>query len=399
MKKVLVLVVAMLALAGMATLAYADVIIFQDSQVYPFANWQGSNQDNYGTSTQPNRHSLSDWVVMSPFIGAPTDPDLVGNYVIKLDYDMSTLVYPAANEAWSGHLMRASPKVSLVGVTQFSCKVRADLATTGSPVIDKIVTSDSNDGLINISTGFSIGSATWTTVSSSAGAFTGRNMSAVPTPFGLYMVASANSGVSNTGSPNHVIIYVDDIKFTGGSSGAVRVTMTTGVVGVQVDNTINFDLLAPLAANTSYNSARIGNTIPPYAPNVNNHFDVTNIGSEAADYDLSLVNPGGWTAVNPNSAADALSWSLGTDQYAIWGVFTSTDTTTGPSGEANYGSEDVITTALTLSTNVIPYVYSDGSVATETGVNVPKNRIRRLWIALHTPPLSTVANTQQITIA
>lgn len=393
MKKLLALVVTVLALAGLTAIAYADVTIFKDSAVYPFANWQGANQANYGTTTQPNTHSITDGVVISPF----SEP---GNYVIKIDFDMSTLASPRANEAWSGHLMTATPGASLVGVTQFNCRVRQDSLTTGgNPIIDKIVTSNSSAGLINVQVKIPVTTG-WTPVTSDAGAFAGVNMSAVPIPFGIYMTASDNTGISNSGPglANHVVIYIDDIVFTGGSSGAVRVTMTSGVVGVNVENTINFDLIAGgLTTNASYNSASIDSGS---LTSLNNHFKVTNIGSltDTADYDLSLVNPGGWTAINPGSNAATATLTV-TDTYAIWGVFNSGvsgSEDAPPAALTDYGVEDVITTALNLSTGTV-YTYPG---ATGNGVNVLPgvSGVRNLWIALHTPPLSTTSSTQQIMI-
>ncbi len=386
MKKLLVLVVTVLAIVGLASMAYADTTIFADSLAFAFATWQGSNQDNYGTTTTPNLHSITESVVTSPWAGTGDDP--VGNTVLKIDFDMNP-VAGNANESWSGHLMSApGAGVKLAGVSRFSFKIRGDAATSGSPQIDKLVCSDANSNLINIvNPGYSVpDSSAWFTYTTDANFFAGKNMSGIPIPFGIYMTSSANASVTNStpSLPNgnrHVIFYLDDVKFLGGSSGSVLVTMMTGVIGVQIDGNINF---GQVLAKTPYNSSDlIGNRF----------FTVTNVGNATINYDLNLFNPGGWTAVNPGTGLSFFTPVTAQDTYALYGLFTA-QSAPAPMLE-DYQADDVITTIPQMS-GTSKYSFPDGSAQ---GVNIAAGEIRQLFIGLFTPPLSSVSTTQQISIA
>ncbi|MDD5491677.1 MAG: hypothetical protein PHV60_03220 [bacterium] len=362
MKKLLVLVVAVLALAGLASMAYADTIIFQDSWAYAFATWQGSNQATYPA----NPHAIVDTVVLSPFTGE------TGNYVGRMIYDKT-------QESWSGHLTAASPGANLSGVTRLQFKVRSDDTMPIPVVINKVVVNDSNNAALTIKAGFEAPLGTWSTVQSDAGAFDGRNMAAVTMPFGFYMVDADNAGITG-----NCIFYFDDVKFVGGSTGTVRVTLTSGVVGVQIEQSVNFDLIGGITTNTSYNSADIGD-------DTQNHFIVTNKGTDPCYYRVYLINPGGWTAVTPSAAADTLSLTV-TDTYALYGQFAQTGTSLA-GNMASYAAVDGITTTAKAAAAGILDFSGAGD-----GYNVAANAARNLWIALHTPPTTSVGATQQITV-
>ncbi|MDD5259048.1 MAG: hypothetical protein PHD29_03730 [bacterium] len=384
MKKLLVLVVTVLAIVGLASMAYADTTIFGDSLAYAFANWQGSNQDNYGTTTTPNLHSITESVVTSPWSGVG---DPIGNTVLKIDFDMNT-VAGNANESWSGHLMTAPGGVKLSGVSRYTFKIRGDAATSGTPQIDKLVCSDANSNLINIvNPGYAVpDSSAWVTFTTDANFFAGKNMSGVPIPFGVYMTSSANASVTNgtPGLPNgnrHVIFYLDDVKFLGGSSGSVLVTMMTGVIGVQIEGNINF---GQVTAATALNSADlIGDKF----------FTVTNVGNATINYDVNLFNPGGWTAEDPGHSLSTPNLVTEQDRYALYGLFTQ-QFTIAP-GLADYQADDAITTAPQMSGSS-KYSFPDG---TSQGVGINAGDIRQLYIGLYTPLLSSVSTTQQISIA
>lgn len=364
MKKVLVLVVAILALASLATMAHADTIIFQDSWAYAFATWQGSNQDTYPADP----HAITDSAVLSPFSGE------TGNYVGKMIYNKS-------QEAWSGHLTSAAG-VNLSGVTRLQFKVRSDDSMNVPVVINKVVVNDSNNAALTIKAGFEAPLGSWSTIQSDAGTFEGRNMAAVKMPFGFYMGDTDNSGIT-TG--DNCIFYFDDVKFVGGGTGTVRVTLTSGVVGVQIEQSVNFDLvLGGITTNTSYNSADIGD-------DTQSHFIVTNKGTDPCYYRVSLINPGGWTAVAPFLGANSISLSR-QDEYCLYGQFAQVGAS--PAGDmASYAVADgITTTAKAADAGVLDYS------GTGDGRNVAKDAVRNLWIALHTPASTGVGTTQEIKV-
>lgn len=363
MKKVLVLVVAILALASLATMAHADTIIFQDSWAYAFATWQGFNQDYY--PAQP--HAIVDAAVLSPFMGE------TGNYVARMTYNKT-------QEAWSGHLTAATG-ANLSGVTRLEFKVRSADTMNVPVVINKVVVNDSNNAALTIKAIFEAPIGSWSTIQSDAGTFEGRNMAAVKVPFGFYMTSTDNAGITD----DNCIFYFDDVKFVGGGTGTVRVTMTSGVVGVQIEQSVNFDLvLGGITTNTSYNSADLGDDIQ-------NHFIVTNKGTDPCYYRMSLINPGGWTAVTPTYPADTQTLTV-QDQYCLYGQFAQIGA--NPAGDmSSYGiSDGIITTARAANIGVFDYGTSGA------GYNVAKDAARNLWIALHTPASTGVGTTQEIKV-
>jgi hypothetical protein len=248
-------------------------------------------------------------------------------------------------------------------------------------VINKVVVNDSNNAALTIKAGFEAPLGSWSTVQSDAGTFDGRNMAAVTMPFGFYMGDSDNAAITG----DNCIFYFDDVKFVGGSTGTVRVTLTSGVVGVQIEQSVNFDLvLGGITTNTSYNSADIGDS-------TQNHFIVTNKGTDACYYRVYLINPGGWTAVAPASPADTLSLAI-TDQYALYGQFAQIGASVA-GDMASYAVADGITnTPKASAAGTLDYS------GLGDGYNVPASALRNLWIALHTPPLTSVGSTQQITV-
>jgi hypothetical protein len=363
MKKLLVLVVAVLALAGLATMAYADTIIFQDSWAYPFATWQGTNQATYPADP----HAIADTVVLSPFAGES------GNYVGKMTYNK-------IQEAWSGHLTAASPGANLSGITRLQFNVRSDATMSVPVVINKVVVNDSNNAQLTIKAGFEAPLGSWATVQSDAGAFDGRNMAAVTMPFGFYMV-----DVDNIGIAGNCIFYFDDVKFVGGSTGTVRVTLTSGVVGVQIEQSVNFDLIiGGITTNTSYNSADI-------IDSTQNHFIVTNKGTDPCYYRVYLINPGGWTAVTPTAPANTISLAT-IDTYALYGQFAQTGASLGGDMASYSIADGITTTAKAAAVGTLDFS------GTGDGYNVAASALRNLWIALHTPPTTSVGSTQQITV-
>lgn len=370
MRKAVVLMLAVLALTGLATLVYADTTIFQDSWVYPLATWQGEDQATYGTT--PSNHALTDEVLLSPFAGE------TGNYVAKITYDQ-------LKESWSGRLAQASPGTNLAGVTKLQFKLRADATMPVNVIMNKAVVNDSNDNQLTIVpnssvTSVSFGSGSWTTYESLAGTFTGRNMSAVEAPFGFYMTSADNASISG-----NVIFYIDDVKFVGGSSGTVQVTLTSGVVGVQIEQMINFDLLGSITTNTSYSSTQI---LDP----LQNHFIVTNKGTDPCFYSVSLINPGGWTAVATTADAGTALLS-NTDEYILWALFSGI--AEQPGSLTDFGGDDeLLTNPGDAEAGVGRYAYG----AAENGYNVAQDAQRNLWVALHTPFQSTVGTTQQIIV-
>lgn len=379
MRKAVVLMLAVLALVCLTTLVYADTTIFQDSWgAYPLASWQGEKQDagipagNPGYAGDPSLHALTEEVLLSPFTGEE------GNYVAKITYNKS-------KESWSGRLARVSGGVNLAGVTKLQFKLRAAEAMSANVVLNKATVNDSNgNGLIIVPnasvTTVSFGSASWTTYESLTGTFTGRNMSAVTNPFGFYMSASDNPSISG-----NVIFYMDDVKFVGGSSGTVQVTLTSGVVGVQIEQMINFDLLGGITTNTTYSS----NAIPD---STQSHFIVTNKGTDPCFYSVSLINPGGWTAVATTADAGSAVTS-GTDTYILWALFSGI--TESPETYSNFGGDDdLLTTPADAEVGSGRFAYG----AASNGYNVLKDAQRNLWIALHTPFQTTVATTQQIIV-
>ncbi|MDD5131455.1 MAG: hypothetical protein PHH44_02215 [bacterium] len=364
MKKLLVLVVAVLAMASLASMAHADTIIFQDSWAYAFATWQGSNQDTYPADP----HAIVDAAVLSPFTGE------TGNYVARMTYNKT-------QEAWSGHLTAASPGANLSGVTRLQFQVRSDDTMNVPVVINKVVVNDSNNAALTIRAGFEAPLGSWSTVQSDAGTFDGRNMAAVTMPFGFYMGDTDNVGITG----DNCIFYFDNVKFVGGSTGTVRVTLTSGVVGVQIEQSVNFDLITGgITTNTSYNSADI-------MDDTQNHFIVTNKGTDACYYRVYLINPGGWTAVNPTAPANTINLTT-TDTYALYGQFAQPGASVAGDMSSYAALDGITTSAKAAAAGTLDFS------GLGDGYNVAANAARNLWIALHTPPTTSVGSTQQITV-
>lgn len=367
MRKALVLVLAVLALAGLAVVAYADTVIFTDSWgANPLSQWMGEQQLNYGSNS--TLHAITDSVVPSPFTG-----DGQG-FVSKIEYIKS-------KEAWSGRGSQvgggATGVANLAGSTQLIWKARAD-STSTPVVIDKFTCKDSANNDITVSTTTSFTSGSWRSYASPAGSFTGRNMTAVNGVFSFFITRAGNPI-----SAIPIIFYLDDVKYVGGTSGIVQVTMDSGVVGVQVTQIVNFDRLTTVNANTSYNSAAI-------SPPEESHLIVKNVGTDTATYSLNLTNPSPWVAVNTGTALFPGS-DLGTDAYALYGLFSGT--AEAAPGNAAYLSEDIIIADPPTSATASVYAYT-----TTNGVGVGPTLERNLWIGLHTPTASSVATTQQISI-
>ena len=266
MKKVAVLVLAMLALAGLTTLAYADLSVFKDSWVNSYPSlWMGSAQANYGSN--PALHSLTYTSVNAG--GAQ------GN--------VASFAYDTSKETWAGEVVQqgggGTATVDLSAYTQLKFKVAKPL---GGPnvVIQKFTMTDGN-GIEHATAAHTISTTDFSdeiTVD-----LTGINLSAVNQLWG-FIITQADNG-NGTGS---LTFYVDDIRYVGGNKGEVVVKVTGGKRGIAVMNRIDF---GSVAAGSNTNSATLSG---------DKWFEIRNIGDSPSSQEtvlLDVVNPGGWTAV------------------------------------------------------------------------------------------------------
>lgn len=384
MRKVVV-VLALLALAVFSTLVYAEQDVFKDSWVHPPDGAAGFNQDGYGPSTMISLHGINttnldgtDMAAMGitgPVID-DSSPDYVGDKAAQIIYNLS-------KESWSGRTVRVNGSgtatINLSGSTFLRFKVRRGDSETADVNISQISMTDANNTVTSQS-GI-IATSTWGSYSID---LTGLNLSAVNKLFTIIMDQSQNAANGNI-----IELLLDDVKYEGGNSGIVKVTMTQGVVGVRVTGIVDFDELgsAAIAPNTSLNSA----SIP-----TNSHFVVTNIGTSAAIFGLNVVNQGGWTAQEVTQDL-ASAPNLAQNIYGLYGIFTS-EPGSGPSLADYQGASaigrDVITSLLRDSTS--GGVFSNGSGT--DGHNVAGGASRDLWIGLRTPSSSTVTQTIQLLV-
>ncbi|MDD5702735.1 MAG: hypothetical protein PHU23_11880, partial [Dehalococcoidales bacterium] len=122
-----------------------------------------------------------------------------------------------------------------------------------------------------------------------------------------------------------------------------------------------------------------------------NHFIVTNKGTDACYYRVYLINPGGWTAVNPTAPADTLSLTT-TDTYALYGQFAQPGASVAGDMSSYAALDGITTSAKAAAAGTLDFS------GLGDGYNVAANAARNLWIALHTPPTTSVGSTQQITV-
>lgn len=360
MKKVLVLVVAVLALAGLATMAHADQDVWKESWIssYP-AIWMGEKQANYGGGNTD--HALS----YSSFASGGTQ----GN-VVSYAYDMS-------KETWSGEVVTVdgstgTATTDLSAYSQLKFKV-AKPAAGSDVVIEKFTMTDSN-GIEH-----SVGPVTINTSDFSQELtidLAGANLTTVAKLWGVIIKQSDNGGGSGT-----ITFYVDDIRYVGGGRGEVIVKVTGGKRGISIGGSINFGTVQASQSATGVRSE----TLTPAQ-----NFIVTNIG----DYNnenavLTLVNPAGWT--NDETAPLAGANNI----YALAAVFNQT----APATDIYNDTYDVLTTGLRQATFENGNGNFEGDALaspdySNSGYQIPfNNGSRNLWVKFW-PPSTTSTNAE-----
>ncbi len=299
MKKLLVvLVVAMLAFAGLATMAHADQDVWKDSWLSSFpAIWMGQKQDP-NTTVAPywggyGSNSGADHALAYSSLVLGGTPGTVVSYA----YNMS-------KEAWSGEVVTvngsatASATVNLTAYSQLKFKVAKPV---GGPnvVVEKFFMVDSN------AIEHSVGPVTINTTDFSQELtidLAGTNLIAVAKLWGVIIKQSDNGGGTGT-----VTFYTDDIRYVGGQKGEVIVKVTGGKRGISIGGSINFGTVQA----SSYVTGNRSEALTP-AQNL----IVTNIGDyQTENATLLIENPVGWT----NNVTAPLQGANNT--YALAAVF------------------------------------------------------------------------------
>ena len=292
MKKALVLVLTVLAFAGITAVAHADLDVFLNGWIgsYP-SMWMGEQQATYGVT--PTNHSIT----YSTAVGAGVG----GEQAAKFLYDSS-------KESWAGEVVQAGGSgtgtMDLSAYTSLTFKLRKE---TGGPdvKIQKIFMTDGNGveydasgNTANDPSGKMItltgGMADWSDALSVTIALpTSANLAAVNQLWGFVITAADNG---STGG--QFAYYVDQVKYAGGGKGEVIVRINGGKRGISVAGVINFGTIAP-SANVFSQDLSASSTPPS-----DSHFIITNLGDQKDEIlTVGLSNPAGWTAVNqPNFA-------------------------------------------------------------------------------------------------
>lgn len=266
MKKVAVLVLAMLALAGLTTLAYADLDVYKDSWVNSYPSmWMGSAQANYGSD--PSLHSITYTTVN------------VGG----ADGNVASFAYDMSKETWAGEVVQqgggGTATVDLSAYTQLKFKVAKPVG--GQDVVVQKFTMTDGNGIEHATAAHTVSTTDFSdeiTID-----LTGINLSAVNNLWGFIVTQADNGGGTGTRT-----FYVDDVRYVGGNKGEVVVKVTGGKRGIAVMNRINF---GSVAAGSNTNSATLSG---------DKWFEIRNIGdapTSSETVSLDVVNPGGWTAV------------------------------------------------------------------------------------------------------
>ncbi len=383
MKKLLVLVVAMLALASFVTMAHADQDVFKDSWLYPMSQWQGSAQADYAVDGRT--HAINTQMATSP-TGPFNDPVVAdpldaANTVAQIMYDMN-------KESWSARVVQvngsSTDTLNLAGTTTLDFSYLRGSSMVADVNISKIAMFDSNGVEVAV-TNLPAASQMW---QSGQISLSGRNLSGVNRLF--YVVMTSNQNAANG---SLIELLLDNVRYSGGNSGKVIVTMTTGVVGVSVTQNVDFTDLSmtqPLTANAAIDSSMILNEL-------HNHFIVENIGKSVSNYSLNVVNPGGWSVQEPQADLTAVG-TLAQNRFGIYGIFTAT------------GSRPVIAdykgTLSATDRDTIGLTQRDASSAgiygiagsPSNGANVNPAELRDLSIGMKLPGSSTVTGNLEIIV-
>lgn len=360
MKKLLVvLVVAMLAFAGLATMAHADQDVWKDNWLgsYP-AIWQGELQANYSPTNTDHALTYSSLA----FGGAQAS-------VVSYAYDMS-------KETWSGEVVTVNGDAAALATTDLSeySQLKFKVAKpAGGPdvVVEKFTMTDSN-GVEH-----AVGPVTINTEDFSQELtidLAGSNLTAVARLFGLIIKKSDNGGGNGT-----ITFYIDDIRYIGGGRGEVIVKVTGGKRGVSIGGTINF---GDVDVSNYATGVRSETLAPPQ------YFTITNIGDyQVEDVVLTLVNPAGWT----NDETDPLQGA--NNIYALAAVFNQNP----PAGDIYNDATDFLSSGLRQATydglSGGNFEGDAGSIE-NSGYQIPfNNGVRNLWVKFW-PPSTTSTNAE-----
>ena len=185
-----------------------------------------------------------------------------------------------------------------------------------------------------------------------------------------------NSGDNSAVGAGDVIgFHVDNVKYIGGSSGIVTVSVSGGMVGVAVEGAVSF---LGVPAGGEKHSTTTDETLL-----------LTNIGDTAVDFWLSLTNPSGWTVGS----------ETGPDQYILSALFTGKNPAVIPD-ETNYrineANDDVLTTSPKEPGDIDAESFVFGTEA--HGVNVADGSQRRLWLRFDAPTSSITSAPQEIIV-
>jgi hypothetical protein len=265
MKKLLVLVVAVLALAGLATMAYADQYVWKDSWLasYP-AIWMGEQQADYGTDS--SLHALT-----------YTDLNYGGSqgHVVEYAYDMS-------KETWTGEVATVNGDASATATIDLSAysqlKFKVAIPSGGAAVTVEKFTMTDSAGTEHSSGPVVINSPDFSqeiTID-----LAGTNLITISKLWGVIIKKADNGNTNDT-----IKFYVDDIRYVGGGRGEVIVRVTGGKRGISIGGSINFGSV------TAGVPVRSETLIPAQ------NFIITNIGDyQNENAVLRMINPAGWTA-------------------------------------------------------------------------------------------------------
>lgn len=164
-------------------------------------------------------------------------------------------------------------------------------------------------------------------------------------------------------SPNNRTIYIDNVRFTGVSTGGsttVTVTVSNYTVSVNVTGSVNLGALIVNA--TGYSSAAVA---------------VQNSGNVKESFWLSLTNPSGWTSGS----------SAGDNQFVLLGAFDAAGGASFPWSVTN----NVISTTPSKAT-------ATRFAGSQSGLGVDIGASRNLWFAFGAPTHTSVTSAQVIPV-